>query len=225
VWIKENLVRDVKVKFVQADEIWSFVGMKDKTKRANNIEDNQVGSTYTFTSIDSDTKLIVAWHLGHRTERDALTFLTKVYNAVNKNHFWQITTDGWPGATAQYAQLVKIYQTGGGGKKDETRYPPAECVGCQKRVVSGYPIKDKISTSHVERANLTMRMSIRRMTRLTNAFSKKWDNLNWALALHFAHYNFCRSHKTLNGASPAMAANLTNSIWALKDLLRAATHI
>jgi transposase-like protein/IS1 family transposase len=231
-WLQENLVRNVKVKFVQADEIWSFIGMKDKTKKALNITDEKLGTSYTFTSIDSDSKLIVAWHLGRRTEQDAVTFLEKVYQAVDKTIWWQITTDGWTGydhtvnailgAKAHVAQLVKVYQ---GGQKDEQRYSPAECVGCLKKTISGRPVKDKISTSYVERANLTMRMSMRRMTRLTNAFSKKWENMNYSLALHFAHYNFCRSHKTLNGATPAMAANLTKSIWTLKDLLGAATHI
>ena len=233
-WIQENLVKDVKVKFVQADEIWSFVGMKDKAKKANNVEDEKVGSTYTFTSIDSDSKLIVAWHLGRRTEQDAIIFLEKVYQAVNKDIWYQITTDGWPGykhtvneilgAKAHFAQLVKVYGNSQ-SKKDEQRYSPAECVGCVKKVVSSRPVKEKISTFYVERANLTMRMSMRRMTRLTNGFSKKWDNLNYSIALHFAHYNFCRSHKTLHGAIPAMAANLTKTIWSLKDLLNAATHI
>lgn len=235
IWIQENLVKNVKVKFVQADEIWSFIGMKDKTKYANNINDDKIGTAYTFTCIDADSKLIVGWHLGKRNERDALAFLEKVYKAVDGGTQWfQITTDGWKGydhtvnevlgSKAHFAQLVKVFNNQN-AKKDEQRYSPAECVGCIKKVVSGRPVADKISTSFVERQNLTMRMSMRRMTRLTNGFSKKWENLNYSIALHFAHYNFCRSHKSLHGATPAMAANLTKTIWSLKDLLSVATHI
>lgn len=230
--IQENFVRNVKVKFVQADEIWSFVAMKDKQKHALLIEDEQIGSQYTFTAIDEESKLIVAWHLGRRTEAHALTFLEKVYSAIEggTNQF-QISTDAFKGydhtvnevlgTKAHYGQIVKMYGT---PNPNEVRYSPAECVGCKKRTVFGNPIKAKISTSIVERNNLTMRMSMRRMTRLTNGFSKKWDNLNYSLALHFAHYNFCRSHKALNGATPAMAANLTKTIWSLKDLLKSATQ-
>lgn len=225
-WIQENLVKGVKVKFIQADEIWSFVAMKDKTKHEQNITSDKVGTAYTFTCIDSETKLIVGWHLGRRTEADALIFLEKIYQATEgaTNQF-QISTDGWKGyqhtvqevlgMKGHYGQIVKMYGT---PNPEEVRYSAAECIGAKKRTVFGNPIKDKISTSHVERQNLTMRMSMRRFTRLTNGFSKKWENLNYMLAIYFAYYNFCRSHKTLNDATPAMAANLTKSIWSLKDL-------
>jgi transposase-like protein/IS1 family transposase len=227
--IQENLVKNVKAKFVQADEIWSYIAMKDKTKNKKQIQDERIGSAYTFTAIESDTKLIVAWHLGRRTEQDAYLFCEKVAYAIEGGTRWfQITTDGFPGYThtvnevlgakAHFAQLVKIYQSSG-NKKDETRYSPAECIGAKKQVISGNPVDDKISTSHVERQNLTMRMSMRRFTRLTNGFSKKWENLNYMLAIYFAYYNFCRSHKSLDNATPAMAANLTKTIWTLKDLL------
>ena len=232
-WIQENLVKNVKVKFVEADEIWSFVGMKDKAKHLKEIEDDKVGTAWTFTSIDADSKLIVGWHLGHRTEKDALIFLEKIYKAVDGGtHWFQVSTDGWRGydhtvnevlgSKAHYGQIIKIY---GEPNPNEVRYSAAECIGCKKKVVAGRPVPERISTSIIERNNLTMRMSIRRMTRLTNGFSKKWENLNYSLALHFCHYNFCRSHKTLHGATPAMAANLTSSIWTLKDLLNRATHI
>ena len=232
-WTQANLIKNVKVKFVQADEIWSFIGMKDKTKHAKEIENDKIGSAYTFTAIDSDTKLIVGWHLGRRTEEDALIFLEKIYRAVDGGTRWfQMSTDGWAGYTdtvnevlgakAHYGQIIKMYGT---PNPDEVRYSAGECIGCKKKVISGRPVKDKISTSYVESANLTMRMSMRRFTRLTNAFSKKWENHNYTVALHFAHYNFCRSHGSLNGATPAMAAKLTKTFWRLKDLLRAAIHI
>ncbi|MEQ1762014.1 MAG: IS1 family transposase [Pyrinomonadaceae bacterium] len=230
--IQETFVKDVKVKFVQADEIWSYINMKDKAKHAKELESDRIGSAYTFTAIDSDSKLIVAWHLGHRTERDALIFLEKFYQAIDGGtKQFQMTTDAWPGYNhtvnevlgmkAHYAQLVKQYAA---PNPNEVRYSPAECTGAKKRVMFGNPMKSKISTSHVERANLTMRMSMRRFTRLTNGFSKKWENHEYAIALHFAHYNFCRSHKTLSGATPAMAANLTKTIWSLKDLLNVAVN-
>jgi hypothetical protein len=123
-------------------------------------------------------------------------------------------------AQVDYAQLVKIYAQSTDG---ERRYSPAECVGAQKRVIIGQPDVDRISTSHVERQNLTIRMQTRRLTRLTNGFSKKKENLKAALALHFAHYNFCRVHSSIR-CTPAMAAQILSSIWTIKDLLRAATH-
>ncbi len=226
-WIQENLVTDVKAKFVQADEIWSFIAMKDKTKNEQNITSDKIGSAYTFTCIEADTKLIVAWHLGNRTEEHAVTFLRKIRGAVDRNAEFQISTDAFPGykhnvpivlnTQAHYGQIVKRYGT---PNPNEVRYSPAECIGCKKKKIRGNPIKSKISTSYVERQNLTMRMSMRRFTRLTNGFSRKWENLNYMLAIYFAYYNFCRSHKSLDNATPAMAANLTKTIWSLKDILR-----
>lgn len=232
IWIQESLVKDVKVGFVEADEIWSFVGMKERTKAAKEIESEQVGTAYTFTAIDADTKLIVAWHLGTRSEDHAMTFLRKVRNAVDQDNAFQLSTDGYPGYNqtvpavlgqqAHYGQVQKIYGT---PNPNEVRYSAAECIGSKKKKLIGNPIKKNISTSIVERQNLTMRMSMRRFTRLTNGFSKKWDNLNYMLAIYFAYYNFCRSHKTLHDATPAMAANLTKSIWSLRDLLVSAKDV
>jgi transposase-like protein/IS1 family transposase len=226
IWIQETLIRDVKVSFVEADEIWSFVAMKDKTKARQEIENHQVGSAYTFTCIEAESKLIVAWHLGTRAEEHAMTFLRKIRNAVDQDAEFQISTDAFPGykhavprvlgGQAHYGQVIKTYGT---VNPMEARYSPADCTGVKKRKMHGSPIKKNISTSMVERQNLTMRMSMRRFTRPTNGFSKKWDNLNYMLAIYFAYYNFCRSHKTLDNATPAMAANLTKTIWTLKDLL------
>ncbi len=225
--LQETLVKNVKVADVQADEIWAYVGMKQKTANKQGLDDKeQIGNAYTFTAIESDSKLIVAWHLGKRTEQDTLIFLEKLYNAIDgaTNRF-QMSTDGFRGydhtvnevlgTKADYGQIVKIY---GNHEQKETRYSPSEVTSIKKKIVSGNPDKSKISTSYVERSNLTMRMSMRRLTRLTNGFSKKWENLNYALALHFAYYNFCRVHKTLR-CTPAMEAGITKTIWTLKDLI------
>lgn len=125
---------------------------------------------------------------------------------------------GHLGRQAHYGQIVKTYAA----VQDKTRYSPAACTGCKKKKIPGNPVKKNISTSMVERQNLMMRRSMRRFTRLTNGFSKKWENLQYMLAIYFAYYNFCRSHKTLDNATPAMASNLTKTIWSLKDLLNAA---
>jgi len=228
-WIQENLVKNVKVTDVQADEIWAFVGMKQKTANNNGLgDDEKIGSAYTFTAIESNSKLIVAWHLGKRSESDALIFLEKIYQAIDgaTNRF-QMSTDGFKGydhtvnevlgTKADYGQIIKLY---GKPNPDEIRYSAADCIGIKKRTICGNPDKDRISTSYVERSNLTMRMSMRRLTRLTNAFSKKFENLNYALALFFAYYNFCRIHKTIR-CTPAMEAGLTKTVWTLKDLLEA----
>lgn len=232
-WIQENLVRGLKVENVEADEIWSFVKMKQKTANKQGLGDSEtLGSVYTFTAIEKDSKLIAAWHLGNRTEQDALIFLEKLYQATEPTKRFQMSTDAFRGydhtvnevlgTKVDYAQIIKLYRA---TRPDEARYSPSECIGLRKKVVCGNPDMDKVSTSIVERANLSMRMSMRRFTRLTNASSKKWENHNYTLALHFAHYNFCRGHKTLNGATPAMAAGISKTFWTLKDILNATTHI
>lgn len=225
--IQENLVKNVKVADVQADEIWAFVGMKQKTANENGLSgDERVGFAYTFTAIESYSKLIVAWHLGRRTEADTLIFLNKLYNAVDgATNDFQMSTGGFRGyehrvnevlgTKANYGQIIKIY---GKQNPDEVRYSSGDVIEIKKKVVCGNPVKENISTSYVERSNLTIRMSMRRLTRLTNGFSKKWDNLNYALALYFAYYNFCRVHKTLR-CTPAMEAGLSKTVWSLKDLI------
>ncbi len=232
IWIQETLVKNVEVGFVEADEIWSYVAMKDRTKAVKEIDDEKVGTAYTFTAIDAQSKLIVAWHLGTRSEEHALTFLKKIRSAVDQETVFQISTDAWSGynktvpavlgGQAHYGQIIKMYGT---PNPNDVRYSAGECIGCKKTKKVGNPNRKNISTSMVERQNLTMRMSMRRFTRLTNGFSKKWDNLNYMLAIYFAYYNFCRSHKTLHDATPAMAANLTSTIWSLRDLLVSAKEI
>lgn len=228
-WIQENLIKGIKVTDVQADKIWAYVEMKQKTANANGLgDDERLGSVYTFTAIESRTKLMVAWHLGKRTGQDAFIFLEKLYNAIDgATSRFQMTTDAFRGydrtvnevlgTKADYGQIIKLYKA---ANPDEVRYSGGECIGVKKRTICGDPIKENISTSYVERSNLTMRMSMRRFTRLTNAFSRKFENLNYMLAIFFAFYNFCRVHKTLR-CTPAMEAGITKTIWSLKDLLLA----
>lgn len=223
----DEKVKGVTVTNLQADEIWAFCGMKQKTANQNGVgNDETKGSTYTFTAIEANTKLIVAWHLGKRTKEDTEIFVEKIYDAIDgtKNQF-QMSTDGFPaytdavsmslGTRANYGQIIKIY---GNPNPDDVRYSAGEIIEIIKKKICGNPIDELISTSYVERSNLTMRMSMRRFTRLTNAFSKKWYNLKCALALYFAHYNFCRVHSTLR-CTPAMASGLAKTTWTLEDLL------
>lgn len=222
----EKKLRNVKVKDLQADEIWAYVGMKEKTKKRKGKDTDTLGDAYTFVAFERDSKLIVAWHLGRRTARDTLLFTEKIFQALEgtKNRF-QMSTDGFEayadaicyslGARVDYAKLVKIY---GVSEPDEHRYSPSRVIEAIPTPVFGNPDPEKICTSHVERQNLNIRMAMRRFTRLTNGFSKKWENLKAALALYFAYYNFCRIHSSIR-CTPAMEAGVTNTVWELKDLL------
>jgi transposase-like protein/IS1 family transposase len=220
-------IRELKVSDVQCDEVWSWVGMKNKTKIRKGETSNEIGDAWTFTAIESNSKLILAWHVGHRGYEDTVTFTDKIAHATSGS--FQISTDGFPAyrdavvmslgmQRVDFAQLIKIYRS---PVMDDTRYSPAECTGARKEAIMGNPDMDRCSTSHIERHNLSVRMENRRFTRLTNAFSKKWENHRAALALYFAYYNFCRMHKTLR-CTPAMAAGVTKSVWDIKDLLKAA---
>ncbi|MCW5897702.1 MAG: IS1 family transposase [Flavobacteriales bacterium] len=221
----DETVRKVHARNVQCDEIWSFVYAKQK----NVTEDmNGAGDVWTWTALDSDTKLMISWFVGSRDAHAAYEFLTDVRSRVNTR--MQMTTDGHGvyagavdaifGQSIDYAQLVKIYGSAE-GKGNEKRYSPAECTGTRLNVVSGRPDETLISTSHVERQNLTMRMAMRRFTRLTNAFSKKVENHCYAIALHFVHYNFVRIHKTLR-VTPAMEAGLTDDVMTIADIVKLA---
>lgn len=217
-------VRNVKSKRIQCDEIWSFVYAKEK----NLPEDMQgkfgLGSVWTWVAIDSDSKLAVSWLVGNRDSEYAKIFMEDVANRLSNRV--QLTTDGLKayleaveqnfGADIDFAQLVKMY---GESLDNEHRYSPVDFTGTKKEVISGYPDQKRISTSHVERQNLTMRMSMRRFTRLTNGFSKKIENHAHAIALHFMYYNFVRIHKTLR-VTPAMEAGLTKKLWNIEDLVK-----
>ena len=224
--LMDEKIRKVQVKDIQLDEIWSYVEMKEKTKKRQGKDDVQLGDAYTFVAFERDSKLILAWHLGRRTERDTLLFTEKIFAAVDGTEGRiQVSTDGFAaypdavayslGTRADYAQLIKIYGVSG---DDEHRYSPSRIIEAIPTPVFGNPDPEKICTSHVERQNLNIRMAMRRFTRLTNAFSKKWENLKAALAFYFAYYNFCRIHSTIR-CTPAMEAGITKSVWTLKDLL------
>lgn len=228
--LMEEKIKGIHVTDVQADEMWGFVGMKEKTKKRKQYvsplgPDGSMGDAWTFVALESKSKLVVAWHLGRRGLKDTTEFAGKLEKATEGR--FQLTTDGfkgYPDALAftlgtriDFAQLEKVYkhtEQGGG----ERRYSPAEVIKAVPVIQWGNPAAERISTSHVERQNLTVRMSVRRLTRLTNAFSKKWENLKAALALHFAFYNFCRIHKTLR-CTPAMEAGITSHVWELKELI------
>ncbi len=223
-------IQGLKVSEVECDEVWSYVGMKKKTKTLKGETSDEIGDAWTFTAIERNSKLILAWHVGQRTQDDTLIFTEKIAHATAGS--FQISTDGFgPYRDAvvmslgvqrvSFAQLIKIYRS---NPMDETRYSPAECTGARKEVIMGNPDMDRVSTSHIERHNLSVRMENRRFTRLTNAFSKRWENHRAALALYFAYYNFCRMHKTLR-CTPAMAAGVVDHVWTLKDLLLAATDL
>lgn len=222
--LMEDRIRELKIKECACDEIWGYVGMKSHTKTKKALLDNQIGDAWCFIAMERYTKLILAWHLGHKNMDDTIVFTEKLRRATQGN--FQINTDGFPaykdaviyslGAQfVDFAQVIKIY---GKNPESETRYSPSTCIGCDKVAIFGNPDLRRASTSHIERQNLTVRMTMRRMTRLTNAFSKKWLNLKWAYALQFAYYNFCRIHQSLR-ITPAMKAGITDHIWTIQELI------
>ncbi len=222
-------MRKVLCHDLQFDEIWTFCFMKEKQKTRRNLHNDRIGDAYCFTAFERDTKLLLTWHLGRRTETDTVSFVEKVFDALDgTTNIIQITTDGFPpypaaiayalGTRSSYAQLVKIYQTPL-APEDQQRYSPSRIKEAIPTPLWGNPNPERICTSHVERQNLNIRTAMRRYTRLTITFSKKWENLRSALALYFAYYNFCRIHSSLR-CTPAMAAGITDTIWDIKDLLR-----
>ncbi len=215
----------INAKRVQADEIWSFVYAKEKNIPQEQKSDN-IGDVWTWTAIDADSKLMISWLVGDRTKETATIFMKDLADRVTDRI--QLTTDALgaylPAVAAafeghvDYARLTKIYGA------DHTviprgKYSPAVCKGTKTEVCEGNPEKQHISTSYVERQNLTMRMHMRRFTRLTNGFSKKIENHCYAIALHFVYYNFCKIHQTLR-VTPAMQAGLTNDLMSVEDIVR-----
>jgi IS1 family transposase len=216
-------VRNLNTRRVQADEIWSFVYAK-----AKNVPEEKkapgVGDVWTWTATDADAKLMISYLVGGRDAGFAFEFMQDVASRLSNRV--QLTTDGHRpyleavedtfGADIDYAQLVKIYGTE--QLPSESRYSPPKCLGARPHTVTGNPDEKHISTSYIERQNLTMRMMNRRFTRLTNAFSKKIENHKHSVALHFMHYNFCRIHKTLR-VTPAMEAGLSNHVWEIEEII------
>ena len=225
---QEVSLRNLTLRYIECDEIWEFCYAKEKNVPVEHKGEFGYGDVWTWTAIDADTKLVPCWHVGGRTGRDAWDFIVNLRSRLTNRV--QLTTDGLRayleaiegvfGAEVDYAMLNKIY--GRETREGQRRYSPAECIGAEKRVVAGDPDKSRISTSYVERQNLTMRMSMRRFTRLANAFSKKIENHMHAISLHFMWYNFVRPHKTLSKPylkTPAMAAGVTDHIWTAEEIV------
>lgn len=221
---QNKALRNLTCKRIQCDEIWSFCYAKQK-----NVPDELqgkfgVGDVWTWVALDADTKLVVCWRVGGRNAWHAQHFMHDVASRLSNRV--QLTTDGHRvyldaveyafGDNIDYAMLVKLYSSDRG--KAEMKYSPADCIGCRSVAIKGNPKYRHISTSFVERQNLTMRMQMRRFTRLTNAFSKKIDNHIAAIALHYMHYNFIRIHQTLR-VTPAMEAGIADHVWSIEELV------
>lgn len=221
---QDHVIRGLSTKRVQCDEIWSFVGCKERMVPKGQRHRGR-GDVWTWTALDQDSKLMITWLVGNRDRRAATAFMVDLRSRLANRV--QLTTDafngylpaveaafGWDGV--DYARLVKVYSS---NAESHRRYSPPVCVGAEKEWIMGEPIKEDVSTSHVERQNLTMRMHMRRFTRLTNGFSKKAENHSHSVSLHFLYYNFVRPHKTLGlKTTPAMAAGLTTRPVTVEEI-------
>lgn len=220
---QDEALRGIQSKRVQCDEVWSFVRCKQKNLPRTQRREPERGDVWTWTALDADTKLMICWHLGRRDARAASEFIADLASRLANQV--QLTTDGHKvyldavegafGADVDYAMLVKLY---GADAEGEKRYSPPVCLAAEKTRIVGPPGRHHVSTSYVERQNLTMRMQMRRFTRLTNAFSKKLQNHACAVALHFMYYNFARVHQTLK-TTPAVAAGVTDHIWTVEAIV------
>jgi len=219
---QDKAFHNLKCKQIQCDEIWSFCYSKDKNVPDKFKGQFGYGDIWTWVAIDADTKLVPSFMVGNRDAQTAKMFIDDLASRLANRI--QLTTDGHRvyleaienafGGDIDYAMLVKIYES----TQEETRYSPAKCNGSDIKRISGNPDPKNISTSYVERQNLTMRMSMRRFTRLTNAFSKKIENHVYHLALHYMYYNFCRIHKTLR-VTPAMEAGIADHVWTIEEII------
>jgi IS1 family transposase len=221
---QDSVLQNLNCKRVQVDECWQFCYAKAKNVTPEIVAKNpSAGDTWTWVAIDADTKLIPSWIVGPRDGVTARIFVSDLAGRLADRI--QLTSDGLAAylnaverafrGDVDYARLVKVYNETSEGQK---RYSPAECIGCERKAIVGYPDPEHVSTSYIERQNLTMRMSMRRFTRLTNAFSKKIENHTAAIALHMMHYNFVRIHQTLR-TTPAMAAGVTDRLWEVSDIV------
>ena len=220
---QDRVFRNLKCQRIQCDEIWSFVGAKEKNTKPEKKAEGW-GDVWTWVALDADTKLVPCWFVGTRDAGAAYHFMHDL--AGRLAHRVQLTTDGHAaylsavedafGSQIDFAQLIKIY--GKAPEGSEVRYSPAQCMGARKAVISGRPQFEHVSTSYTERQNLTMRMSMRRLTRLTNGFSKKVENHEHSIAIHYMHYNFARIHQTLR-VTPAMEAGIADHVWSIEEII------
>jgi IS1 family transposase len=223
---QDRVMRNLPLKKVQCDEIWSFVGMKQKNVPEELKGILGYGDVYTWLAIDADSKLIPCWNVGNRGAEAAYDFIHDLASRLAK--LIQLTTDGHTayvmavedafGNDIDIAQLVNMYGTVGQSKEEHRRYSPAECTGVKKQRITGNPNMKDVSTSYIERVNLTMRMHMRRFTRLTNGFSKKLENHMHAVSLHFMFYNFCKIHLSLR-VTPAMEAGIDDHVWTMEEVI------
>jgi transposase-like protein/IS1 family transposase len=221
--VMNDRIKNIQPRYIQADEIWGYVGKKQKQVRIG--DPAEFGDAWIFVAMDEETKLIPCFEVGKRTRETTYRFLTSLKNCLAEKRF-QLTTDGFHfyergvenifAGQADFAQLVKLY--GDYGQHGYERYSPGRITEVISKIRDGRPDPAHICTSHIERQNLTLRMQVRRLTRLTNAFSKKLDHLKAALALHFAYYNFCRIHSSLR-VTPCMEAKITDHVWTLHELI------
>ena len=222
-WYQDRVFHNLECKRLQVDEIWGFVGAKAKNADPALKATGQAGDVWVWIATDADSKLVPSWHVGSRDSEAAMMLMDDLAHRLTNRV--QITTDGHKayleavegafGSDVDYAMLVKLY---GAAPEGEKRYSPADCIGIRKTRIEGDPDPAHVSTSYAERNNLNVRMHSRRMTRLTNAFSKKIENHAHAMALHFLYYNFVRIHKTLK-TTPAMAAGVTKRLWEMSDVV------
>lgn len=226
-WTYQQLnLKNLKCERIQCDEIWSFCYAKEKNLPVGLRNKHGFGSVWTWTALDPDSKLIASWFVGKRDTHAAYAFMKDLAGRLSNRI--QLSTDGYRGYgeaianafgdNVDYGQVVKVYRATPG---PDGKYSPGECCATVKTPMTGNPDEDHLSTSLVERQNLTMRMQMRRFTRLTNAFSKKIQNLQWAVALHFMWYNFCRIHQSIR-CTPAMKAGVTKQVWEIEDIIRLA---
>ena len=224
---QDQALRNLKCKRIQCDEIWSFVYAKAKNLPEQYAGAFGYGDVWTLTALDADTKLVPSWAVGRRDGFTAQAFIRDLADRLSTRV--QLTTDGHKvyleavegafGSEIDYAMLVKMYEGDSGQRDAQARYSPPSCLGTRKVCIAGQPDPQFISTSYTERQNLSMRMGMRRFTRLTNAFSKKVDNHKAAIALYFMHYNFARIHKTL-WVTPAMEAGVADHVWSLEEIAK-----
>lgn len=220
---QHDVMRNLPCQRFELDEIWSFCSMKEKNIPEERKDEWGIGDVWTWVAIDAETKLVPCFLVGLRDAEHATHFVKDLADRLTNRV--QLTTDGLRvyltaveaafAGNVDYAMLIKVY---GRPQGEETRYSPPQCIGCEERIISGSPDEELISTSYIERQNLTMRMRMRRFTRLTNAFSKKIENLEHAIALHFMHYNFVRRHQTLR-MPPALKAGVTDHLWTIEEIV------